>query len=124
MASDLGEQIVSASGGTLSLVIPVRNSQVAVPVFTAGANGERQTTTDGITYSIEGSVDLFNWDEAVVSVGDQGPGSLPTGWTYWKFTLTPPSWTKGFLRVRIGNAAQFRVRSSAPAPGGNGMCGR
>ena len=67
---------------------------------------ESPFTVDGITYTVQGSTDLTEWNESVVVATD--PGSLPnpeTGYEWITFRLEniplSTSGAKGFLRVEV-----------------------
>ncbi len=96
------------AGNDLALVVAVRDGAV----FSDGASGTQTATVDGITYTIEGSLDLV-FPASNVSVAgaasDIAPAStgLPslvgTAWEYRTFKLDSSEGLagKGFLRLKV-----------------------
>ncbi|CAA7069612.1 right-handed parallel beta-helix repeat-containing protein [Lentimonas sp. CC11] len=82
------------------LTLPVRDGAT----FTGNP---LSATIDGITYTIEGSLDLQSFDQSVITAPAlQNTPALTTGWIYQGFTLgnDTSSQSKGFLRVTISEA--------------------
>jgi autotransporter-associated beta strand protein len=91
----------------LTFTCAVRRSALA---FAATPDGAQSATIDGVTYTIEGDLDLSGtWDSAVSSIGksDTPPAGsgLPdlTGkdWEYRTFSAFNALPTKGFLRAKV-----------------------
>jgi len=95
------------TGKELTLIVAVRDGTT----FTAGANGVQTATVDGITYTVEGSLNLGFPSSAISVTGpsDDGPlaSSLPTllntPWEYHTFKLDASEGLagKGFLRLKV-----------------------
>jgi len=90
-----------------TLAIPVRRG-VTFP--TASSNSMISNKVDGLTYQIQGSLDLADWSQPVVPVlidtlttAPTLPAGLNSGWTYKMFRLTTPGPQKGFLRAVVTN---------------------
>jgi alpha-L-fucosidase 2 len=102
----------------LTLTIPVRNGSGS-PIFSVTPTPT--ASVDGITYTIEGSVDLVFPNGAVSEISPPGdPPPLPAGWEYRRFRLDAfgDSATKGFLRVKVtvGDAAKrYALTADKPA---------
>lgn len=83
----------------LTLTIAVRKA-AGSPTF---AGSPLTTSVDGVTYTIEGSLDL-NFPNSPVSEAPTatGPGGLPADWEYRRFRLDASEGLagKGFLRVK------------------------
>ena len=86
----------------LTLTIPVRNSSGS-PVFSTAPSPT--ASVDGITYTIEGSLDLVFPNSAV---SETAPPTvlpvLPSGWEYRRFRLDAfegSAIPRGFLRVKV-----------------------
>jgi len=108
----LSQSAVVTAGGTdkyLVLTLPVRNG---VTGFTVSGGELVSNTVDGVTYHIQGSIDLSTWTQSVSEVTDPTAKSaieshLPTttdaGWTYRTFRSPSPIATdpKQFLRAVI-----------------------
>ncbi len=95
-------------GRELTLIVAVRDGAT----FAAGTGGSLVATKDGVTYTIEGSLNLTFPGSAVVEVGsvsDTAPAAagLPslvgTAWEYHTFRLSASEGlpNKGFLRVKV-----------------------
>jgi subtilisin-like proprotein convertase family protein len=89
--------------GNLLLTIAVR---MGTPAFTGTpAPG---ATHDGLTYSVEGSADLVDFNTLVLVVDPQTAGlpAAPTGYEYRSFSLDRSNHlpAPGFLRVRVTTA--------------------
>lgn len=102
-AADRGIQKVYTQGGVAVLTFPVRNSGGA-PVFTGTT--ALTATTDGITYTIRGSLTLSDaFNQPVVEITPPVTTDLPalTGpWEYRSFRVNPATpQKKGFLRLTI-----------------------
>jgi len=83
----------------LTLTIPVRKAG-GPPVF---AGSPLTATSDGVKYTIEGSLDLvFPTSAASEAAPATGPGGLPAGYEYRRFRLDASEGLpgKGFLRVK------------------------
>jgi beta-glucanase (GH16 family) len=88
---------------TLVLTLPVRGA----PVFTGNMN--KSASFDGVSYTIEGTRNLLEFEELVIEVpaSTHGLPPLDNGWTYRSFRLAgesigkSPEGNRGFLRVRI-----------------------
>ncbi|WP_193212572.1 beta strand repeat-containing protein [Luteolibacter marinus] len=103
----IAQDTTAPAGDELTLVAAVRDGAT----FGAGANGTQTATQDGLTYTIEGSLDLVFPAAAVssVSVSDTAPAAtgLPdltgTDWEYHTFRLDASEGlpSKGFLRVKV-----------------------
>ncbi|WP_035604158.1 autotransporter-associated beta strand repeat-containing protein [Haloferula sp. BvORR071] len=103
------QDTAAPTGKELTLIVAVRDGAV----FAAGPNGTQVATKDGVTYTIQGSLNLTFPNSAVVKVGgasDTAAGtSLPslvgTPWEYHTFRLSAseglPNGSKGFLRVQV-----------------------
>jgi fibronectin-binding autotransporter adhesin len=83
----------------LTLTIPVRGT---TPIFTG--TGPLLWTTEGLTYSIQGSLNLGSFTASiseVVPALSSGMPALSSGWTYKTFQLNSAisAESKGFLRV-------------------------
>lgn len=95
------------AGNELTLVIAVRNGAV----FGTGSNGERMATVDGITYTVEGSLDLSFPGAVVTSTGPSATAPAATGfqdltgsdWRYHSFKLDASEGLagRGFLRLKV-----------------------
>jgi beta-glucanase (GH16 family) len=100
VAGKLRSRIEEIAGTrTLVLTLPVREAAVF------GGSPAISAVVDGLTYVIEGTVDLNDFDRTVTEIpasADGMPG-LDEGWTYRSFKLDgmPASGSKGFLRARI-----------------------
>ena len=74
------------------------------PVF-APTSGNPTATIDGITYTIQGSTDLLNFDSPVSVVGTVATGlpAAPAGYEYRTFRLNASDGlpSRGFMRVQI-----------------------
>jgi len=85
----------------LTLTLAVRNGSGS-PVFTGSPSPS--ASVDGITYTIEGSLDL-NFPNSVVTetAAPTGLPALPTGWEYRRFRLDASNGLpgKGFLRAKV-----------------------
>jgi hypothetical protein len=88
----------------LTLTIAVRNGDGA-PVFTGTPSPT--ATVDGITCTIEGSVDLA-FPNSVVTETDPPTGlpALPSGWEYRRFRLNASNGLSGSGFLRVGVAPQ------------------
>jgi len=87
----------------LTLTLAVRNGSGS-PVFSGSPSPS--ATVDGITYTIEGSLDLAFPNSSVSETSvPSGLPALPSGWEYRRFKLDASSGLpgKGFLRARISN---------------------
>jgi hyaluronate lyase len=94
-------------GNELTHIVAIRNGAV----FAAGSNGERIATVDGITYTVEGSLDLSFPTAVVSSTGPTGTAPAATGlpvltgsdWRYHTFKLDASEGLngKGFLRLKV-----------------------
>ena len=93
-------------GNALVLTLPVRGT----PEFTG--NPWKTATIDGVTYMIEGSNGLSEFDQIVSEIPASAAGMpLPdTGWNYRSFRLggviggSTPRGPSGYLRVRMAEA--------------------
>lgn len=86
----------------LILTLAVRKTTAA---FTAGAPATATSVADGISYAIEGSLDLSGFDATVTPVGYVDPGvalSDATHYEFRSFSLSGSNGlpTKGFLRAK------------------------
>lgn len=86
-----------------TLLIPVRRGTT----FPASGN-LISNRVDGLTYQIQGSSDLINWDQPVqavmidsVDIAPTLPPGLNSNWTYKMFRLTTPGPQRGFLRAVV-----------------------
>lgn len=74
------------------------------PIFSP-TSGAPTATIDGITYTIQGSTDLLNFDSPVSVVGTITTGlpTVPTGYEYRTFRLNASDGlpSRGFMRVQI-----------------------
>lgn len=74
------------------------------PVFSP-TSGNPTATIDGITYTVQGSLDLLNFDSPVSVVGTIATGlpAAPTGYEYRTFRLNASDGlpSRGFMRVQI-----------------------
>ncbi|RYD23669.1 MAG: hypothetical protein EOP88_03330 [Verrucomicrobiaceae bacterium] len=97
-------QADSSDGGTekeLLLTIAVR---AATPAFSVGTSPS--AAKDGVTYTIQGSLDLTGFNTGVTAVDVVAPATAPTpptGYEYRTFSLNGSNnlTGKGFLRVRV-----------------------
>ncbi len=90
------------AGNELTLVFAVRSGAI----FAAGPNGEQTATMDGITYTVEGSLDLSFPGAVVTSTATSTtglPGLAGTDWEYHTFTLDASEGltTRGFIRLKV-----------------------
>jgi hypothetical protein len=72
--------------------------------FTSDGNGKLvSNTVDEISYRIEGSTDLLNWNSPVSEVSPLGSGSPKTGYVFKTFRLNVGSGLagKGFIRAFV-----------------------
>ncbi|MCX6875801.1 MAG: hypothetical protein NTW21_18630 [Verrucomicrobia bacterium] len=83
----------------LTLTLEVRSGAT----FTAVDGDLAATSIDGITYRIEGSTDLVNWDSPVSEVNALGVGSPSAGYVFKTFRLNAGNGLhgKGFLRASV-----------------------
>ena len=95
-------------GGTnfLSYTMPVRYGAG----FVFGTNSA--ATVDGLTYRVQGSSDLVNWNQPVEEVYNAGTNGLPAlsmggvgGYQYRSFRLSDPALKKGFIRAVVEPAS-------------------
>lgn len=102
----------------LTLTIPVRNGSGS-PVFSVTPTPT--ASVDGITYTIEGSVDLVFPNGAVSEISPPSdPPALPAGWEYRRFRLDDfgGAATKGFLRVKVtagDSPKRYALSANEPA---------
>ena len=85
----------------MTLTLAVRNGSSS-PVFTGSPSPS--ATVDGITYTIEGSLDLaFPGSAVSETAAPTGLPVLPAGWEYRRFRLDASNGLpdKGFLRVKV-----------------------
>ncbi len=85
----------------LTLTLAVRNG-TGSPVFSVSSSPS--VTVDGVTYTIEGSVDLnFPGSGVSETSAPTGLDPLPSGWEYRRFRLDVSNGLpdKGFLRVEV-----------------------
>jgi autotransporter-associated beta strand protein len=85
----------------LTLTLAVRNGSGS-PVFSTASTPT--ASVDGITYAIEGSLDLvFPGSPVSETARPSGQPSLPEGWEYRRFRLDAftGSTPRGFLRVKV-----------------------
>ncbi|MEX1113819.1 MAG: heparinase II/III family protein [Akkermansiaceae bacterium] len=85
----------------LTLTLAIRNGSGS-PVFSAGA--APTASVDGITYTIEGALDLAFPNSNVSETSlPAGLPALPTGWEYRRFRLDVSEGLsdKGFLRTKV-----------------------
>jgi hypothetical protein len=92
----------------LLLTIAVRagnDGAGGTPVFSPTTGGTPTATVDGITYAVEGSTDLLNFNSPVSAVGTVTTGlpAAPTGYEYRTFRLDASDGlaNRGFMRIRI-----------------------
>jgi hypothetical protein len=92
----------------LLITVAVRNGGDGIggaPVFSPAAGGTPSATVNGITYTIEGSTDLINFQSPVSRVAPVTTGlpAVPSGYEYRTFRLDVSDGlgTRGFPRVRI-----------------------
>ena len=95
------------AGNEMTLIVAVRDGAT----FVSGANGVRSASVDGITYTVEGSLDLAFPASAVSKTGpsDTAPAAsgLPSlagsAWEYHTFKLDASEGLsgKGFLRLKV-----------------------
>ncbi len=95
------------AGKELTLVVAVRDGAT----FSSGANGVRTATVDGITYTVEGSLNLAFPASAISVTGPADDASLESGlptlfntpWEYHTFKLDASEGLtgKGFLRLKV-----------------------
>lgn len=93
---------VDANGDSqkdISITLKVRSGAT----FSASGNDMVSSAIDGVTYRIEGSTDLANWDSAVSEVTTLGTGSPGTGYVFKTFRLNAGNGLagKGFLRASV-----------------------
>jgi len=83
----------------LVLTLPVREAAIF------GGSPAKSADVDGLSYVIEGTVDLNGFDQEVIEIpaSAEGMPELDDGWTYRSFRLdgTLASHSKGFLRARL-----------------------
>lgn len=101
------QDTTAPAGRELTLVVAVRDGAA----FAAGPNGTQVASVDGVTYSIQGSLDMAFPNSAVVKVGAASdtaaaaglPSLAGTAWEYHTFRLTASEGlpNKGFLRVKV-----------------------
>jgi hypothetical protein len=98
----------SSDAGTakeLLLTIAVRDGAGLDPVFAPATGGSPTATQDGVTYTIEGGVDLASFTGAVSVVDTVATGldPAPAGYEYRTFSLDGSDGlpAKGFMRVSI-----------------------
>jgi autotransporter-associated beta strand protein len=98
----------SSDAGTakeLLLTIAVRDGAGLDPVFAPATGGSPTATQDGVTYTIEGGVDLASFTGAVSVVDTVATGldPAPAGYEYRTFSLEGSDGlpAKGFMRVSI-----------------------
>lgn len=101
------QDTVAPATKELTLVIAARDGAT----FAAGPNGTQVATVDGVTYTIEGSLNVVFPSSAVAKVGGASntataaglPDLTGTAWEYHTFRLTASEGLtgKGFLRVKV-----------------------
>jgi hypothetical protein len=105
-------KVVSA----VSTIDNVKYYTLTLPVLTgrtfSGSGPVLSTASDDITYAVEGSYDLINFNAPVVRLPSPLSANMPIltttpGWEYQSFRLSAPmsAQPKGFLRVKINNTA-------------------
>lgn len=98
----------SSDAGTakeLLLTIAVRDGAGIDPVFAPATGGNPTASQDGVTYTIQGGIDLssFTGTVSVVNTVSTGLPPAPTGYEYRTFSLDGSDGlpSKGFMRVSI-----------------------
>ncbi len=98
----------SSDAGTakeLLLTIAVRDGSGLNPVFAPAAGGSPTATQDGVTYTIQGGVDLvsFTGSVSVVNTVATGLPAAPAGYEYRTFSLDGSDGlpARGFMRVSV-----------------------
>ena len=94
-------QTVDVNGDSmrdLTLTLEVRSGATF-----ATAGNKLTATVDGITYRIEGSTDLIDWNSPVSEVAQPGSGSPSSGYVFKTFRLNSGNGLtgKGFLRAAV-----------------------
>jgi hypothetical protein len=82
--------------------LPSIHASAGSPVFSVSSSPS--VTVDGVTYTIEGSVDLnFPGSGVSETSAPTGLDPLPSGWEYRRFRLDVSNGLpdKGFLRVEV-----------------------
>jgi hypothetical protein len=96
--------ITPSLDGTDHLVITT-----LVRATAAFAGSPSTATVDGITYTVEGSLELNNWTAGVETTVVPGtPPAAPSGYKWAAFRITTPfapGQPKGFMRVKVVTVA-------------------